>query len=103
MGSSPAEGRHQSLFVHLFEKADVDRKRMRRSSRYPQLLEPLALLLLITTCSSFRSFSRTHSFITPQKPESADSEAARWASQLKSSSEEERREAAMQLSLLKSD
>ena len=75
---------------------------MQPFSIYPLLLEPLALLLLLTTCSGFRAFSHTLSYIT-QQPETSEAEVARLASQLKSSSEEERRDAAMQLSVLKSD
>jgi HEAT repeat protein len=76
---------------------------MRRPSLFPFLAEPLALLLLITTGPRLHALSQTHPRANQQKSESSDTEVARLSSQLKSSSEEERREAVMQLSSLKSD
>ena len=78
---------------------------MRRSSRYCLLVAPLVLLVFVTgtTSSGFPPLPPTQLHTSLQGSGSTDPEVARWAAQLKSSSEEERREAAMQLALLRGE
>jgi HEAT repeat protein len=61
------------------------------------------LFVIRITGSSLNPVSLTQPRVYQQSSRSADSEVAHWSSQLKSSGEEERREAAMQLARLKSE
>lgn len=78
---------------------------MQCSLRYPLLVGSLAICLSATgpAGSSFPLLSPTSFRINQQGSSSPDAEVTRWASQLKSSNEEERREAAMQLGLVESE
>lgn len=78
---------------------------MRHLTKHTVLTAASLVLLFVTriTGSSLNPVSLTQPHIYQQSSRSTDSEVAHWSSQLKSSGEEERREAAMQLARLKSE
>ena len=78
---------------------------MRHLAKHTVLAAASLGLLFVTgiTGSSLSPVSFTQLPIYQQNSSSTDSEVAHWSSQLKSSGEEERREAAMQLARLKSE
>ena len=105
MGSSQTKSRHSGLFIRLFKEADVDRTRMRHLAKHIVLAAASLALLFVTriTGSSLNPVSLIQPRVSQQRSRSTDSEVAHWSSRLKSSSEEERREAAMQLARFKSE
>jgi HEAT repeat protein len=105
MGSSQAKSRHSGVFIRIFKKADVDRTRMRPLAKHIGLAAASVALLFVTRIigSSLNPAPLTQFPVYQQNSSSTDSEVAHWLSQLKSSSEEERREAAMQLARPKSE
>lgn len=78
---------------------------MQRFAKHTELAAALLAFLLVTriTGSSLNPVSPTQPPIYQQNATSTDAEVAHWTSQLKSSSQEERREAAMQLARLKGE
>jgi|GEM_PF-1507509 len=78
---------------------------MRPLAKHTWLAAASLVLLAVTriTGSSVNPASLTQPHAYQQNSRSTDSEVAHWSSQLKSSSEEERREAAMQLARMKSE
>jgi HEAT repeat protein len=79
--------------------------RIRGLAKHTGFAATSLVLLLVTrvTASSINPVMLTPPHVYRQSSGSADSDIAHWSSQLKSSGEEDRREAAMQLALLKGD
>src|SRR6185295_16095835 len=93
MGSRQTQGGYASIVVR-FQKSDVSRSRMQTIERHPEIAAGQLILILLFAFPAAAGIRPGFQ----QTPSTIESEVAHWAARLKSSDEEERREAVMMLS-----